>query len=125
MVTGIDHIPQVTSLSIANLRKNPVTSEMLDSGLISIVTGDGRLGHPQNAPYDAIHVGAAAMDVHEPLLEQLKSPGRMFIPVAEGGTIYGGQAVWQIDKDGEGNISRKRLYGVMYVPLTDAKRFDD
>ncbi|KAF8449687.1 protein-L-isoaspartate O-methyltransferas-like protein [Terfezia claveryi] len=124
-VTGIDHIPQITSLSIANLRKNPVTSEMLDSGLISIVTGDGRLGYPPNAPYDAIHVGAAAMDVHQPLLEQLKSPGRMFIPVAEGASMYGGQAVWQIDKDEKGNVSRKRLYGVMYVPLTDAKKFED
>ena len=98
---------------------------MLDSGLISIVTGDGRLGYPPNAPYDSIHVGAAAMDVHGPLLEQLKSPGRMFIPVAEGASMNGGQAVWQIDKDEKGNVSRKKLYGVMYVPLTDAKKFED
>ncbi|KAF8424117.1 protein-L-isoaspartate O-methyltransferase [Tirmania nivea] len=124
-VTGIDHIPQITSLSIANLRKSPVMSGMLDSGLISIVTGDGRQGYPPNAPYDAIHVGAAAMDVHEPLIGQLKSPGRMFIPVAEGGSMHGGQAVWQIDKDEKGKVTKKRLYGVMYVPLTDAKKFED
>lgn len=124
-VTGIDHIPQITNLSLHNLRKNPVQKEMLDSGLVAIVTGDGRLGYPPSGPYDAIHVGAAALDVHEPLLQQLKAPGRMFIPVSEGGSLNGGQAVWQVDKDAEGRVTRKRLYGVMYVPLTDAKKFED
>lgn len=49
----------------------------------------------------------------------------MFIPVSEGGSLNGGQAVWQVDKDAEGRVTRKRLYGVMYVPLTDAKKFED
>lgn len=98
---------------------------MLDSGLITIVTGDGRLGYPSNAPYDAIHVGAAAVDVHEPLIAQLKAPGRMFIPVSEVGSLTGGQAVWQVDKDADGKVTKKKLYGVIYVPLTDAKKYDD
>jgi len=123
-VTGIDHIPQITNLSIKNLRKSPAHSGLLDSAIIEIITGDGRLGYPPNAPYDAIHVGAAAVDIHQALLDQLKAPGRMFIPVAEAGPS-GVQAVYQVDKDEKGNVNKKRLYGVMYVPLTDAKEYSD
>ncbi|KAI5793861.1 protein-L-isoaspartate O-methyltransferase [Peziza echinospora] len=121
-VVGIDHIPQITSFSTANLRKSPIHSTMLDEGRVEIVTGDGRKGYAAGGPYDAIHVGAAAKEMHGALLDQLKSPGRMFIPV-EGSGIAGGQYVWQIDKDREGEVKRKRLYGVMYVPLTDAKTY--
>ena len=34
-------------------------------------------------PYDAIHVGAAAPTLPQPLIDQLACPGRMFIPVGE------------------------------------------
>ena len=50
-VTGIDHIWQVSSLSIDNLRKNRATSEMLHSGLINTVTSDRRFGYPPNTPH--------------------------------------------------------------------------
>lgn len=36
---------------------------------------------PSNGPYDAIHVGAAAISVPESLVRQLKPEGRMLIPV--------------------------------------------
>jgi len=42
----------------------------------------------------------------------------MFVPVVEDDN--GRQAVFVIDKDKHGVITRKRLYAVMYVPLTDA-----
>jgi len=42
---------------------------------------DGRLGYPDGAPYDAIHVGAAAPTVPKALLKQLKVGGRLVIPV--------------------------------------------
>ena len=42
----------------------------------------------------------------------------MFVPVVDGND--GRQAVFVIDKDKHGVITRKKLYGVMYVPLTDA-----
>lgn len=41
----------------------------------------------------------------------------MFVPVVESN---GQQAIFVVDKDKHGNITRKRLYGVRYVPLTDA-----
>lgn len=45
------------------------------------------------------------------LVDQLAKPGRMFIPVddEEG---WGGQSIWQVDKDAEGNVNKQRLFGV-------------
>lgn len=43
----------------------------------------------------------------------------MFIPV-EDEHDRDAQYVWRIEKDKDGNISRKRLFGVRYVPLTNA-----
>jgi hypothetical protein len=36
---------------------------LLDAGQLTLMEGDGRLGCPEHAPYDAIHVGAAAPSV--------------------------------------------------------------
>jgi len=45
----------------------------------------------------------------------------MFIPVDGGFSQY----IWQVDKDEEGNVKKEKQYGVLYVPLTDAKDFRD
>jgi protein-L-isoaspartate(D-aspartate) O-methyltransferase len=47
----------------------------------SVIVGDGSLGYPQAAPYDAIIVSAAAPEVPSALLAQLREGGRMIIPV--------------------------------------------
>jgi protein-L-isoaspartate(D-aspartate) O-methyltransferase len=46
-----------------------------------VVVGDGSLGYPEDAPYDAIIVSAAAPEVPGALLAQLREGGRMIIPV--------------------------------------------
>ena len=43
---------------MSNVKKNH--EDLLKSGQIKLVVGDGRQGHAQNGPYHAIHVGAAA-----------------------------------------------------------------
>lgn len=116
-VIGIDHIQPLVDLAESNMSKSAEGKELLKSGRVQFVCGDGRKGWPKDALYDAIHVGAAAREAHEELLQQLKSPGRLFIPVGESG---GNQYIWVIDKDKDGKINRKREYGVRYVPLTDA-----
>ena len=60
-VVGIDHIQQLVDWSISNVQKNH--KDLLDSGRVKLVVGDGRLGYPQDGPYHAIHVGAAAPEL--------------------------------------------------------------
>lgn len=69
-------IPELAEMAQKNLEKTG------RSGNVLVVCGDGSQGCPALAPFDAISVAAAAAeDVPAPLLEQLKDPGRMVIPV--------------------------------------------
>lgn len=76
-------------------------------------TIDGRQGWPGCASYDAIHVGAAAPEIPQALLDQLKPGGRMVIPV---GNIF--QDLKVVDKSMDGSISIRSETSVRYVPLT-------
>ncbi|XP_067895804.1 l-isoaspartyl protein carboxyl methyltransferase, like [Heterodontus francisci] len=116
-VVGIDHIPELVQQSIHNVESD--NSTLLSSGRITLIAGDGRRGHPDGAPYDAIHVGAAAAVVPQQLLHQLKPGGRMVVPVGESG---GSQSLQQFDKMQDGTVTRTTLMGVIYVPLTDRDR---
>jgi protein-L-isoaspartate(D-aspartate) O-methyltransferase len=116
-VVGIDHIQGLVDMSRRNMMKSERGRELLESQRVELVCGDGRKGYAALAPYDAIHVGAAAKVLHEELVEQLKSPGRMFIPVDDG--VGGGQWIWVVDKDENGKVKKRKDMGVRYVPLTD------
>ncbi len=65
-------------------------------------------GVPEEGPFDAIHVGAAAPALPAALVEQLARPGRMFIPV---GTHA--QQIMQVDKDEHGRVTEMPLLDVM------------
>ena len=58
---GIEHMPQLQELAKKNI--NSDHPELLINNQIELIVGDGRLGYPPKAPYNAIHVGAAAPDV--------------------------------------------------------------
>ena len=120
-VIGIDHIQPLVSLAKKNMCRSKDGRALIETGRVEFVCGDGRKGHREGGPYDAIHVGAAAQAFHSELLDQLKSPGRMFIPVEEQ-SGFGDQWIWVVDKDKDGNISKEKSIGVRYVPLTDAPR---
>lgn len=76
VVIGVDHIQPLVDMAEENMAKSAQGREMLASRAVDFVKADGRLGYPTGAPYDAIHVGAAAVEHHKLLEEQLKRPGR-------------------------------------------------
>ncbi|XP_012079946.1 protein-L-isoaspartate O-methyltransferase 1 isoform X2 [Jatropha curcas] len=109
---GVEHIPELVTFSIKNIEKS-AAAPLLKEGSLSVHVGDGRQGWPEFAPYDAIHVGAAAPEIPQALIDQLKTGGRMVIPV---GNIF--QDLKVIDKNQDGSISIRSETSVRYVPLT-------
>mmetsp|Transcript_11433 Transcript_11433/g.28047 ORF Transcript_11433/g.28047 Transcript_11433/m.28047 type:complete len:288 (+) Transcript_11433:68-931(+) len=112
-VWGVEHVPELAELSRRNVGQG-LCEELLKT--VTVQQGDGRLGLPEAAPFDAIHVGAAAESVPRALAEQLKPGGRMIIPV---GPEHKTQELLQIDKDHDGNFYKRSLMGVRYIPLTE------
>jgi protein-L-isoaspartate(D-aspartate) O-methyltransferase len=79
---------------------------------IHVKVGDGYLGWPQAAPFDAIIVTCAPDHIPNPLMEQLKEGGRMAIPVGS----YS-QALKKIVKR-SGRIEATDALPVIFVPMT-------
>lgn len=77
---------------------------------------DGYDGWPEQAPFDAIVVTAAAEHVPPPLLKQLKDGGRMIIPV---GSPFFVQTLTLVEKKG-GRITTAQLMPVRFVPFRRA-----
>lgn len=79
---------------------------------VEVVLGDGSLGYPAGAPYDAISVTAAAPVPPPPLLDQLAPGGRLVLPLGRGD-----EELVRIDRTPDGD-RRTVLCQVRFVPLT-------
>ncbi len=84
---------------------------------VRVHVGDGSLGWPEHAPYDAIMVTACAPKIPKPLMEQLSVGGRMIIPV---GPHPYTQTLVRVRRLKENKYSQENLKGVMFVPLVGA-----
>lgn len=81
--------------------------------------GDGYEGQPAFSPYDRIIVTAAAPEVPEKLLQQLKPGGKLVIPVGESQ----GQRMMLIEKTGMDSYKKTEHGAFVFVPLLKGKNF--
>jgi len=79
---------------------------------VTVTHGNGSIGLPEEAPYDAIIVTASAPDIPKPLIEQLADGGRLVMPVGERDS----QTLTKITKKGQ-TIQRANLGLCVFVPL--------
>jgi protein-L-isoaspartate(D-aspartate) O-methyltransferase len=86
---------------------------------VRVRVGDGYYGWPEEAPFDGIIVTCAAGHIPPPLLKQLRTGGRMVIPLGE---VYEVQRLMLVTKDKSGTIQTRELLPVAFVPMTGAIR---
>jgi len=91
------------------------TLDELGHDAVKTRLGDGYFGWESAAPFDAIIVTAASDHIPPPLIRQLKTGGRMLIPI---GGRYRTQKLVLVTRDGDGRISTRELMPVVFVPLT-------
>ncbi len=82
---------------------------------IEVRLGDGYYGWPEQAPFDAIIVTAAANQIPAPLLQQLKPGGKMIIPV---GSRFSTQELILIRRSDKDEFITRQILPVRFVPLT-------
>jgi protein-L-isoaspartate(D-aspartate) O-methyltransferase len=122
-VYGIEVIPELVDLSRRNIMKKD--NDLFESGTVIVAQGDGWTGRPEDGPYDAIHVGAAAESFPTSLMMQLNPQGGcMVIPVGPDGGV---QNLYRVERLRDGTTFKqedfkiKALLGVRYVPLVRLK----
>lgn len=105
-VYSIERFPELAAQAIANLSAAGIAG-------VTVVVGDGTLGLPEHAPFEAIVVSAAAPRVPPALAEQLAEGGRLVQPIGPGGaeivTLYR-KREGRVEKDAE-------LTGAYFVRL--------
>lgn len=91
--------------------------ERLGYGNVQVLEGDGSLGWPEYAPYDAIVVTAGAPGVPKPLAEQLTVGGRLIIPVGYHPYF---QVLVRVRRVDVSEYREESLFEVRFVPLVGA-----
>jgi protein-L-isoaspartate(D-aspartate) O-methyltransferase len=111
-VVGIERVPE-----LAERARTALATAGYDR--VEIVVGDGSLGVPERAPFDAIVVGAAAPAPPPALYAQLGSGGRLVVPV--GGRR---QHLAVVRRGPEGPVIRRSV-PVRFVPLVGREGFEE
>ncbi len=102
-VWSVERNPELSARARENLAAARVEG-------VELIVGDGTLGHPPAAPYDAINVAASARDAVPPaLLDQLGHGARLVIPV--------GERLLLVGRDADGALHHADAGGVRFVPL--------
>lgn len=107
-VWTIEIEPALAARSAAILRERGYST-------VQVRAGDGYLGWPEAAPFDAIIVTCAPTKIPQPLIDQLRPGGRICIPVGETGGV---QQLVLVSKRADGTLVSTTLELVRFVPMT-------
>lgn len=107
---------EVRTIEIIGKLADSARERLHDLGFtkVKVRCGDGYFGWPEEAPFDAIIVTAAANHIPLPLLRQLKEGGRLIIPL--GSTTY--YQTLTLVTNAPGGIQVEHITGVAFVPMT-------
>lgn len=108
-VYAVEIIESLALFARENLKKAGITN-------VTVIAEDASAGLPAHAPYDRISVAAAAPDISSVLIGQLKTGGKLVIPV---GRTF--QELYLITKTN--GIKKEAKGGVVFVPLVGKKGF--
>jgi protein-L-isoaspartate(D-aspartate) O-methyltransferase len=114
-------VKQVYSIELIESLGRTAAARLAEMGYrnIEVRIGDGYAGWPEKAPFDGIVVTAAAPQVPPALVAQLKTGGRMVIPVGGSDDI---QYLKLLVKRADGGYDEKRVLPVRFVPLVPGKK---
>jgi protein-L-isoaspartate(D-aspartate) O-methyltransferase len=109
--------PQVFSVEIVRTLAERTSGILRQHGYdsIRVKIGDGYAGWPEHAPFDAIIVTCASDHIPPSLKEQLRTGGRMVIPV---GNAASGQELVLVHKSADGSFHQESTMPVRFVPMT-------
>ena len=110
-VYSVERIAELAEAARSNLVRAGVEN-------VTVIHSDGSLGLPEHAPYDRISVAATAPSIPEPLKQQLKSGGRMVLPVGRDS-----QELYLVTRKNGFSVERKM--GVIFVPLIGQEGFKE
>jgi protein-L-isoaspartate(D-aspartate) O-methyltransferase len=111
-VYTIERVPQLAASADERLAR-------LGYDNVHVIHGDGSLGYPEAAPYDAIAVAAVGPRPPPALLEQLAITGRLVMPVGPDGS----QTLMRLTRTGSDSYREESLADVRFVPLIGAQGF--
>ncbi len=89
---------------------------------VHVIHGDGTLGWPEHAPYDAIAVAAGGPKAPPALLSQLTLGGRLVMPI---GPDESSQVLVRITREGDTEYREEPLADVQFVPLIGEQGWKD
>jgi protein-L-isoaspartate(D-aspartate) O-methyltransferase len=112
LVWSVERFPDLAETARANLERHGASN-------VEVTVGDGTLGLPDNAPYDAIVVSAAFPRVPPPLVDQLRHGGRIVHPAGPGGS----EQVALFERTPTGLVRRRGITGAHFVRLVGRHGF--
>jgi protein-L-isoaspartate(D-aspartate) O-methyltransferase len=113
-VTSIEMWDDLADAARRNLRAHSIDN-------VEVIVGDGSMGVPHRAPFDAVLVSAAFTRVPEPLVDQLAKGGRLIQPIGRGGN----EMVTLFRKTGGRLASVRGVVPARFVRLVGDRAFRD